>query len=95
VDAKRSGRLRAPVFGRSLQPVGELDREIDAFAQLAGRLRAGVLCLAHLLEGFQQPFETAGHQLLAERGIAAGAFEILFGNKFAYEIGLIGNKMGS
>ena len=77
-----------------MQPVGELAGEIDAFAQVVCGVRVGVRLLAHLLESCQQPFEAAGHQLLAEGCIAAGAFEVLFGNEIGHEIGLIGNKAG-
>ena len=80
-NGARSGRLRAPVLGGLLQPVGELDREIDAFADLAGRFRAGVVGPAHLVERVQQPFEIVRQQLLAERGVAARAREVVLGDQ--------------
>jgi hypothetical protein len=63
-----------------LQTLGEHDREIDTFAQLAGRFRAWVGGVAQFLESIQQPLKIVRHQMLAEHRVTTGARKVLFGD---------------
>src|SRR6202166_1196313 len=83
-----SGRPRAPAMGGLLQSIGEFDREVGAFADLAGGDRAGVGGLAHLVERFQQAVEIFRQQLLAERRVAAGARKVLCGHQIGHPAAL-------
>src|SRR5512141_1792376 len=56
-----------------LQAVGEFDGEIDAFANLAGGLRAVVIGPAHPVERVQQAFEMVRQHLLAKARVLARA----------------------
>lgn len=78
-----------PLLGHRLEQVGELDREFDAFADLAGadRIYAHGAQLVELAE--QQP-EMPADQLLAEREVLAGIRQIGIGDEsgFGHDLNL-------
>jgi hypothetical protein len=91
-QARQSRQIRplcglwAQGFGILLQAVGELDRKIDAFADLAGGLRFHRGVPSRAVKCLEEPIEILSHQLLAERRVAAGPREIALGYQLAHDL---------
>ena len=77
MEPVRSGHPGVPGPAALLQPVGQFYRQIDAFAHLPGQIRALIADSPHTVEGFEQPVEVFGQELLPERRILARARQIL------------------
>src|SRR5262245_24935539 len=75
------GPLWAWLIRQLVQDVGELDRQLDGFANLrrAGGVRARI-GFAQLVEDGQQVIEVLGNELLAERRILARPLELFLGD---------------
>jgi hypothetical protein len=80
---RRSGRPRARIGAVPLQPIGELDGKIDAFADQARGIGVVLAGFAQLVECFQQPVKILRQKFLAEIGIAASPLEIAL----SYQVG--------
>ena len=69
-----------PCAGEPLQKLGELDGEVDAFADLACVLGISLVA-AEPVELVEQEFEVAGHEVMAKFRIDARALEIGIGDQ--------------
>jgi len=80
-----SGALAAiGAAGIALKAICELDGEIGAFPDLAGRIGTLLACPAHFVERFEQTIEIPRQEFPAEGGIAASPFEVVLGEQCAH-----------
>ena len=61
----------------ALKAICELDGEIGAFPDLAGRIGILLACPAHFVEGLEQTVEIARQEFPAKGGITASPFEVV------------------